>query len=57
MGRFTDGHEHHRVEIELGVRLLRAGEMTEMRGVERPAEDADAQRYSLTWPDPSATNL
>ncbi len=34
--------QHHSVEPELKVRLLRAHEVTEVRRVEGPAEDADA---------------
>ena len=46
------------IEAELDVRLLRADQVTQVRGVERPAEDPGTRSgYSLTWPEPSTTYL
>jgi hypothetical protein len=39
-------HQHDRVEAELRVRLLRQYEVTDVRRVERPAEDPEpSARY------------
>jgi hypothetical protein len=40
--RHARGHQQHAVEPQRHVRLLRAHEVAEVRGVERPAEQADA---------------
>ena len=42
-GASPDRHQHHPVELQLDPRLLRADEMSQVRRVERPAEDADAR--------------
>ena len=59
MRRPPDRHPHDDVEVELGVRLLRADEVSDVRRVEGAAEEADPQAavYSLTCPSPWATHL
>src|SRR5215217_2468273 len=53
-----DGHQQHAVEPELQERLLRADQMSEMRRVERAAEQADlGHPYGRTWPVPSTRYL
>src|SRR5438034_166710 len=59
VGRDGHRHEQHRVEPELGMGLLRAHEVPEVRRVEHPAEDPQlrADHYGRTWPEPSTTYL
>ena len=57
-GASPTGMNTTRVQLELHQRLLRADQVADVRRVERPAEDADAQpRYSRTCPEPSTTYL
>jgi hypothetical protein len=44
--RLAYGHEQHALEVELHERLLRADQMADVRRVEGPAQDADAQGVS-----------
>ena len=59
MRRLADRHPHDNVEFELGVRLLRTDEVSNVRRVERAAEEADPQArvYSFICPSPWATHL
>ena len=51
-------HHHARRGPSCRVRLLGADQVAQVRRVEGTAEDSDAQAaYSLTWPEPSTTNL
>jgi hypothetical protein len=40
--RDPGGHQHDSVEPQVEVRLLRANKMTQVRRIERSAEDSDA---------------
>jgi hypothetical protein len=58
MCRLAHRHEPNHVERQCPVRLLRTQKVPQVRGVEGASEDSYAQAaYSLTWPEPSTTNL
>jgi len=54
--RRVDRHEQDPLEIQRHQRLLRADQMTEMRRIERPAEQPDPHP-GRTWPSPSTRYL
>ena len=45
--RLSRGDEHHRIQTERLARLLGAGQMPDMDGIERAAHDAEAHRTAV----------